>query len=113
MRKITLPSPYQEISDEVVHPSIIELSPEISQYRYAVAYTPYPNSNYLYENPCVAYTNDFISFEGDVSNPIVKQPGHGYNSDPELCIVDNRLYLMNRFRSSLGNDYNLYEFKNL
>lgn len=112
MRQITLPSPYLEISNEVVHPSIIQLTPDISEYQYALAYTPYPNTNSHYENPCVAFTNDFVTFVSDVGNPIVKQPAHGYNSDPELCIVDKRLYLINRFRSTLGNICNLYEFQN-
>jgi hypothetical protein len=111
MRQITLPSPYREISNEVVHPSIIKLTPDISEYQYALAYTPYPNTDSHYENPCVAFTNDFVRFVGDVGNPIVKQPAHGYNSDPELCIVDKRLYLINRFRSTLGNICNLYEFQ--
>ena len=57
---LNLHSPYASVSDEIVHPAIIR-TPN-GQFKYCIAYTPYPKSDFLCENPCVAYTNDFISY---------------------------------------------------
>ena len=67
--EIKLYSPYAESGDEIVHPSILRMPG--GQFKYCVAYTPYPNSNYLSGNPCITYTDDFKSFHYFGINPVV------------------------------------------
>lgn len=103
-----LKSPYSNISDEIVHPSILSL--KNGPYKFCIAYTPYPNSDFNLENPCVAFTNDFESFIYPNTNPIVPRPPHGYNADPELFTYQGGLYLMFRYRSFNGNDVIVYRY---
>jgi hypothetical protein len=58
-----------------------------------------------YENPCVAYSKDGITWYSDFTLPLIEMPGGDYNSDPELFELDDgRLCLINR---QYGSNYNL------
>jgi sucrose-6-phosphate hydrolase SacC (GH32 family) len=53
-----------------------------------MVYTPYPNNDSFYENPCITYSNDGINWsEKNIINPIISVPedarGSWY-SDPHL-----------------------------
>jgi hypothetical protein len=104
--EINLYSPYALVSNEVVHPSVIKLKDR--QFKYCLAYTPYPQSDNMSENPCLAYTNDFINFHYFGTQPIINAPSDGYNADPELLMIDNVLHLVYRHRSGLGNILKVY-----
>ena len=103
-----LKSPYSNISNEIVHPSILSL--KNGPYKFCIAYTPYPNSDSYLENPCVVFTNDFNSYIYPNINPIVPRPPHGYNADPELYTYQGALHLMFRYRSSKGNEIIVYRY---
>lgn len=81
---VTLPSPYSP--GHVLHPSIAYFPNGWRGYNYWCAYTPYPNSDSLYENPCVAASKDGNTWVAMGSQPLVANPGGStYNSDTDLC----------------------------
>lgn len=95
---VSIPSPYSPAS--VLHPSVVYFADGWNGYRYWMAYTPYPNSNSEYENPCVAASNDRKTWTARGSQPLVESPaGVGtYNSDTELYFdrAGNRMVLLYR-----------------
>ena len=70
----------------VIHPSIKYFQSGWNEYKFWMAYTPYDGSSSLYENPCIAVSNDNLTWITPVglTNPIEAVPGVGYNADP--CI---------------------------
>lgn len=52
-----------------------------------LAHTPYFNKDETLENPCLAVSEDGLTWQEPpgVTNPIHPWPGHGYNSDVELA----------------------------
>lgn len=101
---LTLPNPYPDKTNAPVHTSIVKSPTTFNGYKFWMAYTPYPNANSDYENPCVVATNDFDSFVEPATNPIVGKPTIGYNSDTHLVFSPdyNRLYLLYRSRGDLN-----------
>jgi len=102
---LDLPNPYPAELNAPVHTSIVKSSRTFNGYKFWIAYTPYPNANSDFENPCVVATNDFKSFIEPTSNPIVDKPAIGYNADTNLVFNNDEktLYLLFRER---GNGLN-------
>jgi hypothetical protein len=75
----------------IVHPSLLFFPEKWNGWRYWMAYTPYNNGDYQWENPCIAVSNDGESWSVPVGliNPIDPYPGVGigYNADPCLCMT--------------------------
>lgn len=67
-----------------VHPKVLYIPDGFGGHNYWVAYTPYPNSNDAYENPCVAYSDDGYNWTNISGNPLDDPNGNGYNSDTHL-----------------------------
>lgn len=67
-----------------VHPKVLYIPDGFGGHEYWMAYTPYPNSNDMYENPCVAYSDDGCNWTNISGNPIDYPNGNGYNSDTHL-----------------------------
>lgn len=83
-QELNLPNPYSEEGPSIIHPSVIYDGRGIFGFQYWMVYTPYPNSDSQYENPCIAVSNDglYWSEHPRSSNPIISRPSAGYNSDP-------------------------------
>lgn len=75
--------PTYDGSGQVVHPDIL-----VERDRYVLAYTPYPYSNGVFENPSIAVGPDGLSFDEPAPgvNPLVPTPATDHNDDPDLRI---------------------------
>lgn len=98
----SVPTPYAPA--HVLHPSVWLFDNGWRGYRYWMAYTPYPNSDSEFENPCVAASNDGEAWVAIGAQPLVPSPaGAGtYNSDPDLYYDDLNDRLVMVFRESLA-----------
>lgn len=101
-RSISLPNPYSAIGPDLVHPSVVHAPNGWMGWKYWMAYTPYPNANSDYENPCIAVSNDGESWTTPVglTNPLAGKPVGGYNADTHLVMdpAGGKLYLIYRER---------------
>jgi hypothetical protein len=98
--KFTLPVPSGYPSQEYVHPSVVDFGVGgWNGYRYWMANTPYCETNFIYENPCILASNDNSTWvePAGITNPVVPRPinGSSYNSDCELVYNDetNELWM--------------------
>jgi len=66
-----------------VHPKVLFFEKPCFEHSYWMSYTPYPNGNPDYENPCIAYSDDGLHWENIDNNPIeeVVNPKSNYYSD--------------------------------
>ncbi|GEM_PF-6413954 len=78
-------------SGQAVHPDIVK----IGDSGYVLAFTPYPYSSELYENPSILVSRDGISWsEDEIKNPVVRPKVSGeLTSDPDVVYAKNRFYL--------------------
>lgn len=69
-----------------VHPKVLFFPERLFGHRYWMAYSPYPQGNPKYENPCVAFSEDGINWQNIKGNPldIPENTIRRYNSDPHL-----------------------------
>jgi len=94
---VTIPSPYTPA--HVLHPSIVYVPNGWNGYVYWCAFTPYPDSDAEYENPCVVASNDGNTWVAMGAQPLVASPtGAAYNSDTDLYYDEtgNQLVLVYR-----------------
>ncbi len=71
----------------LLHPSLVHIPDGFRGYRYWLAYTPYPNGDASFENPCVVASNDLATWvtPSGYQNPIAPSPaGSAYNADTHL-----------------------------
>lgn len=76
-------------NNQIVHPKVLYFPNKFGGYMYWMAYTPYPFANEVYENPCVAYSNDGYNWVNVDGNPLDDPGGDGYNSDTHLVYVES------------------------
>jgi len=94
----------------LTHPCLVYVPNGFRGYQWWCAYTPYPNSDSDFEQPCVAASRDGVKWEvpSGTAFPLYPAPavGTSYNSDTHLYYddVDNRLVLIFRERVSAGSD---------
>ena len=94
----------------LTHPSLVHVPRGFRGYQWWCAYTPYPNSDSDFEQPCVAASRDGVKWDvpSGTAFPLYPAPAVGtrYNSDTHLYYDDvgNRLVLIFRERVSAGND---------
>lgn len=72
---------------QIVHPKVLYFPNMLFGHKYWMAYTPYPNANAYYENPCIAYSDDGYRFTNIGGNPIDEPTGDRqttYYSDTHL-----------------------------
>jgi hypothetical protein len=113
--KLPIPSGYpgDQVYGEFIHVDLVYnpdgiLAPDGNKYPFWIAYSPFPSMQSQYENPCVAYSKDGITWRSDFTLPLIEKPAdsYSYNSDPELFELDDgRLCLINRQYG--GSTYNL------
>jgi hypothetical protein len=89
----------------ITHPSLVSIPGGWGGYEHWMAYTPYPDTNSAFENPCLVASNDLRTWvvPDGVVNPIVPPPdGAPYNSD--TCLYwdaeNTRMVLVFRTRGS-------------
>lgn len=73
-------------NNQNVHPKVLYISGGFVGYKYWMAYTPYPWGNAVYENPCIACSNDGYEWINIANNPIDVPDSNitGYYSDTHL-----------------------------
>ena len=73
-------------NSENIHPKVLYFENSLWNYKYWMAYTPYPLGDTLAENPCIAVSNDGVrwSVPDGLVNPLAFAPEVGYNSDTHL-----------------------------
>lgn len=76
-----------------VHPKVLYFENKFGGHYYWMAYTPYPNSNDSYENPCIAYSDDGFDWINIDNNPLDDPLGNGYNSDTHLVYREDNATL--------------------
>ncbi len=103
-KELVVPNPYPEEKNAPVHPSVVKSRKMFGGFKFWIAYTPYPDTNSDFENPCVTATNDFKTFEEPSANPLVNKPSPGYNADTNLVFNEDEtiLYLLYRKRDGFN-----------
>lgn len=98
---LLIDSPYSP--GHILHPSLCHVKGSFAGYRYWMVYTPYPNSDSSYENPCIAASNDLVTWSYPATNPIVAAPGgFNYNSDTDIYFDEAGSRLVVLFREVTG-----------
>jgi hypothetical protein len=93
----SVPVPLGYPKQSQTHPAIVYSPQKWNGYSFWLATTPYPNEDIKYENPCIYKSNDHKDFQPIKNNPVLEYPGNlAYNSDPELFMYNDKLYLINR-----------------
>lgn len=92
----------------LTHPCVIPFNTPWNGYLFWCAFTPYPNSNSIFENPCICASNDGVNWEvpSGVINPIIPVPSvSGYNADTHLIFDNNTnsLVMFYRVRGENGS----------
>jgi len=93
---ITVPTPYAHIAGDVVHPAIVFIPEGLNEKKYWMAYTPLPNGNNVYENPCICASDDGIVWDilPGTPNPLNEAVSPAYNRDTHLYYRDGQLILI-------------------
>lgn len=98
---LELVSPYSP--GHILHPSICDVRNTFGGYRYWMVYTPYPDSDSSFENPCIAASNNLVDWDYPATNPIVGDPGgSSYNSDTDIYFDETGNRLVVLFREVTG-----------
>ena len=83
--------------NQPMHPDVVYIDSGFHGYKYWMAYTPYPYQVDLYENPCIAVSNDGISWTvpKGLKNPLVQPPDDskegGHYSDTDIVFNNGKL----------------------
>lgn len=95
--QVSLPSPYSP--GHVLHPSITYFPNGWRGYNYWCAYTPYPNADSAFENPCVAASKDGHTWVPIGPQPVFPRPSLStFNSDTDITYdaANNALVMIYR-----------------
>lgn len=90
--------PTYDGSGEIVHLDVYHNAAGWNGYPYWMVMTPYPDSNDQYENPSIVCSldgNTWVVPEG-LTNPLVLAPEGGFNSDTDMIVVGNTMYVLYR-----------------
>lgn len=99
-------------SNKPTHPKVLYCEEGWNGHKYWMTYTPFPENDNTYENPCIAYSDDGVNFiSGGITNPIEDTPMEngvkiGYNSDSHLVLANNILECWWRTHYQSGSNAN-------
>ncbi|MDP8232543.1 MAG: hypothetical protein P9L91_07750, partial [Candidatus Zophobacter franzmannii] len=104
-----IPSPYtSEVNNEIVHPDVIYEPEGWNGYKYWMVFTPFPNSEPQYENPCIVVSQDGLTWSvpTGLTNPVVAVDlipanyDYQYYSDPDFILSSDKatMYLSWRYK---------------
>jgi hypothetical protein len=90
---VRLRVPTYDGSDQAVHPDILRT--DGPGRTFALAFTPYPFTNDLFENPSIVVSSDGLRFREERRglNPLAPAPDRDHNDDPDLSLIDGTYYL--------------------
>lgn len=89
--------PTYDGSGQTTHPCVRFFPAGWSGHKYWMVHSPYPYSDLLLENPCVAYSDDGIEWSSEgIPNPLdtplmVAEEQASMNSDPHLLLAGDRM----------------------
>lgn len=102
---LALPNPYAGVgkANAPVHTSALVFDTPWNGFRYWLAYTPYPGLNSVYENPCLAASNDQKNWIARGRQPLVDKPveASGYNADTHIFMSADNLTMYLAFRERI------------
>lgn len=79
--------------NQPIHPKVLYFQDGFGGHKFWMAYTPYPNGADLEENPCIAYSDDMVTWltPNGVTNPldVPADTGDNYLSDTHLVYNDD------------------------
>src|SRR5690606_27447760 len=74
-----------------IHPKVLYFESGWNGFKYWMGYTPYTKGNVAQENPCLAVSNDGVTWStpAGVTNPVQPYPGlqTHYNNDTHLVYI--------------------------
>lgn len=70
--------------NQIVHPKVLYFPSKFGKHKYWIAYNPYPFANGVYENPCIAYSDDGYEWTNIDGNPLDDPNGVGVNTDVHI-----------------------------
>ena len=81
--------PTYEYSNQVTHPDILYFQDSFHGFKYWLTVTPYPYSNYNFENPSILVSNNSFLWKTlpGYSNPVVRKIKNYYHCDPDLIYI--------------------------
>lgn len=94
------------------HPKVLYFENKWNGYHYWMAYTPYPYCADLYENPCLAVSDDGVNWTepAGIRNPVTGVPptheNSAHYSDPHLLMNGETMELWFRYNPSYGDGVN-------
>lgn len=101
-------TPTYDGSGLTVHPDVIDFWTmhgirRWNGYRFWMGHTPYPASQYSYENPSILASNDGVNWElpPGAPNPIYPRPSTQWNSDTDLVYDGTDLWMFFRTSGSI------------
>lgn len=77
-------------------------------YKYWLAYTPFPGTDSLHENPSLAVSNDFVTWETPpgLTNPVVPTPpGGAFNADVHIVLSPDKATMYMLYRERWPDNY--------
>ncbi len=85
-------------SSNVTHPSVYFTPNGWNGHRYWMALTPYDGVTDSMENPSIYCSDDGNTWAPPtgLTNPVIGTPSGGYNSDPDVVMVDGVLHMFSR-----------------
>ena len=98
--------------DQPCHPKVLYFEEGWNGHRYWMAYTPYPYCADLYENPCLAVSDDGVNWTkpDGVTNPVTGHPptheNSAHYSDPHILMNGDEMELWFRYNPSYGDGVN-------
>jgi len=111
--RLTIPTHVTPSGGQTTHPSVVFIPEGWNGYKYWMAHTPYPAGNDEHEDPNVCASNDGVTWvvPAGLVNPIDDQNSQpAFNSDVDLRLVNNTLYLFWRTydTGAVGAEEKLY-----
>jgi hypothetical protein len=95
--------------DEIVHPSILFFPHGWNGYKYWLGYTCFDNGSSAFENPCIAVSNDNITWIAPpgLTNPVEPQPQSGYYADINLFMSpdEQTMYMVFKYANVGAQTY--------
>ncbi|HPT72340.1 MAG TPA: hypothetical protein PLE74_08670 [Candidatus Cloacimonadota bacterium] len=95
--------------NEIVHPDVIYEPNGWHGYKYWMAHTPFPNNDATYENPCLAVSNDNVTWidPPGLTNPVdsFNSSSNDYNSDPEILLSPDKSTMYMLWRRYKNNQF--------
>jgi hypothetical protein len=95
---------YTGINNEIVHPSMLFFPSGWNGYMYWLGYTCYDNGDSQYENPCIAVSNDNVTWIAPpgLTNPVEPKPSTGFLADINLFMSPDQKTMYMIFKYSHG-----------